>query len=397
VRFSAEEVIEVLKLSPLPPVPPNPRNAVADRPDAARLGRLLFFETRLSGNGRVSCASCHQPAGDWTDGKPVSEGIGRLRRNTPTLWNVAHNRWQYWDGRRDSLWAQALVPIEMDLEMGGSRLRVWRVISEPGPLRAAYERVFGPIPILAGLPEAQDARPISERRQHAHQAAWNRIPEETREQINRLFSNGGKALEAYERRIISDAAPFDRFVAGVRAGDRAAMESLPAAAVRGLRFFIGRGQCLLCHSGPNFSDREFHNLGLDRGTQLLDVGRFAGVEGVHADVFNGLGRYSDDRSLAANTPLAYAAPKPNNLGEFKTPTLRNVARTAPYMHDGRFAELRHVLDFYSRLDQQPALGHREESLKPLLLSEEETADLLVFLESLSGPPADAALLPGEER
>lgn len=392
IAFSEAEVSQILELSPLPPPPPSPGNAFADRSAAALLGRFLFFEDRLSRNGQISCATCHQSTRHWTDGKALSVGLDRVSRNAPTLWNVAYNRWQFWDGRKDSLWSQALAPIEHPHEMGGNRLRIFRLVAADGDLRRAYSDVFGDIPVLDSNPLPMDARPVFEDFKHPHHVAWMSLTERDRDLVNGLFANLGKAIEAYERVIISDHSPFDRFVAGVREYDREAMESISAEALRGLCLFIGRGQCVLCHSGPNFSDREFHNIGLDRGALPLDVGRFKAIDTVRGDVFNGLGRFSDEPSMSANEPVVYLAQKPNNLGEFKTPTLRDVFGTAPYMHDGRFADLREVIRFYSRLDQTPAIGHREETLKPLDLTEDEISDLIAFLGTLTGVPLDEEVL-----
>lgn len=392
VRIPQSNLIEILKLSPLPPVPPNPTNAFADREDAAVLGQFLFFEARLSGNGQISCATCHQPALGWSDGKALSEGIGTVVRNSPTLWNVAYNRWYFWDGRKDSLWSQSLAPMEHPQEMGGNRLRTFQLVAEASELRGYYEAIFGPLPVLETVPVPSDARPVSDNPRDLLHAAWMTLSERDRDQVNRVFANLGKSIEAYERRILTRQSPFDRFVAGIRNGDRVAPEALSAEALRGMVLFTGRGQCILCHLGPNFTDREFHNIGLDRGGRRLDIGRFQAIESLKSDEFNGMGHYSDDRSIAANAPMHYVTRKPNNLGEFKTPTLRNVAETAPYMHDGRFESLSDVVRFYSTLNQDAAIGHREESLQPLSLTEQEVRDLVAFLNSLTGVPLEEQLI-----
>ena len=153
----------------------------------------------------------------------------------------------------------------------------------------------------------------------------------------------------------------------------------------------------LCHSGPTFTDHEFHNIGLDRGGSALDQGRYPAVEQVKNDPFNGQGHFSDDPSLEANQALHYVTTRDSNLGEFKTPTLRNIARTAPYMHDGRFKTLEEVVEFYSTLPDQPALGHREESLQPLGLRQDEIEDLVAFLKTLTGMPLDESLMEAPAR
>ncbi len=377
VSFTPEELTEIRTLSPVPPNPPEPRNNVADSAAAALLGRALFFETRLSANNAVSCATCHQPELDWTDGLARSKGLDTVTRNAPTLFNLAHQRWYFWDGRKDSLWSQSLGPIENAKEMGGSRWQAFELVRTDPNYRHRFEAVFGTFPSLS---------------QNAADATWDKLSPEDQHTVTRVFSQLGKAIAAFERQLISTDSPFDRLVAGL-SNPNADLESLYSPeATRGLKLFVGKGDCTFCHSGPNFTDLEFHNLGLDRGTGDLDVGRFAAIDTLKQDPFNGLGEFSDSQAAEANRSLQFVAQKPNNLGEFKTPTLRNVANTAPYMHDGRFASLREVLEFYSELDQEPALGHREETLQPLALSESEINALEAFLQTLTGAPLDEALL-----
>lgn len=367
-RFTEEETREILKLSPLPGAPPSPSNSVADNRDAAHLGQTLFFDARLSANGEVSCATCHDPEHGFSDGKPLSEGLETTDRHSMALWNVAHQRWFFWDGRADSLWAQSLQPLHSEREMGASTKDLLRIVRNDPGLTAAYEAVFGSmdgIETPGGL------------------------------SLDRFASNLGKSIEAYQRRIVSADSPFDRFVADLRSAGAATPNApfFDDPARRGLRLFAGRGRCVLCHAGPNFSDGEFHNIGLPkRPGQPPDQGRFLGIRKVQADRFNGLGEFSDAPDPETNIKLRYLAVKLNHLGEFKTPTLRHVAATAPYMHDGRFATLRDVIDFYSELPGEPAIGHREETLVPLRLTESEKNDLEAFLRSLTGAPLDPSLM-----
>ncbi len=392
VTLSETNLVEILKLSPLPKLSPNPTNQYADNKDAALLGQALFFDTGLSINGKIACATCHQPDNDWTDGKSLSKGLQSVTRNAPTLWNVGYQRWHYWDGRKDTLWSQALNPIEHPLEMGGSRLRVYRQVNQTEVYRNLYQSVFGEFPPLSSEIEFQDARPIPERPEETMHQAWQSLSVKDQGVINRVFSNIGKSMEAYQRRLISTDSLFDQFVHGLRSGNDEDLQALSPAAIRGLVLFVGRGQCILCHSGPHFTDNEFHNIGLDRGGNPLDQGRYPAIEKLKLDPFNGKGLFSDDTSLQANRSLHYVTEKDNNLGEFKTPTLRNVARTGPYMHDGRFVNLREVIDFYSTLADTPAIGHREESLQALNLTSSEAGDLIAFLNALDGSPLDAGLL-----
>lgn len=354
------ERLLILEMSPLPPTPPNPTNAWADSAEAAALGERLFHDCDLSGDGNVACATCHDPAKSFADGIAISLGAGRGRRNTPAIWNVAQLRWLFWDGRADSLWAQALQPIESAVEMNGSRRLVYGRIAGDAEYARRYESLFGPLP-----PPDQEG-------------------------VDFVFVAVGKSIEAFQRTLVSDDAPFDRYVAWLRHGETG-IAPLDAAAVRGLRLFVGRANCVLCHNGPLLSDNEFHNLGLAPAPGLaVDVGRFDGIARVLADPFNGVGRHSDDSDARVNDRLRYLKPRPSSLGEMRTPSLRNVALTAPYMHDGRFATLRDVLRFYSELDDIPALGEREATLTPLALSDGESDDLVAFLRSLSGDGASAS-------
>ena len=371
--FTPEELARILEHSPLPPAPPDPTNRVESDPRAQHLGQFLFFDTRLSANGAVACATCHQPARSFSDGLPFAQGLGTATRHTPALWNVAQNRWFFWDGRADSLWAQAAQPIENPLEMGFTRLGVLRLFSTDPDLRAAYTDLFGPPP----PPPADDAAALA-------------AP-----QLDAFYANVCKCIAAYSRRLVSDHAPFDTFVAGLRDGDPAKLVALAPDAQRGLRLFIGRGQCRLCHSGPNFTDLEFHStrIPLARPDLRHDSGRLQGIDQVQADPFNGAGAFSDAPAVG-HEKLDFLASGPDNIGQFKTPSLRNVALTAPYMHAGQFPTLRDVLVHYSEFadafDFDP--GHFEQMLQPLHLSEGEIADLTAFLGSLTGAGLDPALL-----
>ena len=365
VVFSDSEVAEIRKLSPLPEVPPSPTNRVADRLDAALFGQRLFFEEKLSSNGKISCATCHDPVKGFSDGKELGEGLKIGDRHSQALWNVAYQRWFFWDGRADSLWSQSLKPLRSAAEMGASDEHLYAVVAGDPLLANDYRAIFGELP-------AKD------------------------ESLDRFLSNLGKSFEAYQRKIISRDSPFDRFAA--KFDDDPRNDHLSQSARRGLKLFVGKGQCFLCHSGPNFSDGEFHNIGLPRHPTLAkDSGRFVGVRKVLGDRYNGFGEFSDDRSAETNIKLKYLVVKMNNLGEFKTPTLRHVGETAPYMHDGRFATIREVLDFYSELPGEPPVGHREETLVPLKFSDREKDDLESFLRSLTGKSLDKKWLkkPGE--
>jgi cytochrome c peroxidase len=397
VPFAPDELARILRHSPLPAAPLDPTNAVSDDPRAARLGQALFFDARFSADGNVSCASCHAPERAFADGRVLAQGVGEASRHAPALWNVADNRWYFWDGRADSLWAQALGPLENPVEHATSRLAVVRTLAADEELRRAYQNLFGQLPELSQAARALPAaRPVPEDGSAPEHLAWLSLPAEERRAIDLVFSHVGKCLAAYVRLIRSDHSPFDVFVEGLRDGDPAKLAALSPSAQRGLQIFTGRGNCRSCHSGPNFTDREFHSVRVPSASKALgrDPGRYAGITKVLTDPFNGLGEFSDDRGAAARDKLAFLDTRTSNQGQFKTPSLRNVAVTAPYMHQGQLATLRDVLRHYSTFDDafDPLKGHFEQTLQPLDLTAQETDDLLAFLESLTDIGLDPALM-----
>src|SRR5215204_7000857 len=207
-RWSAAEraTLASLSLASLPPLEPDPSNRVADDSAAAALGRTLFFDRRLSADGRVSCASCHNPERDFQDGVPLAKGVGTTARRTMPIAGTAHSPWLFWDGRSDSQWSQALGPLESDVEHGGDRTQYAHIVA--AHYRAPYERVFGALPSLDGLPDR--AGPVTDA---ARRTAWERIPGVRQEDITRVYANIGKAIAAFERRIDHAPTRFDRYVA----------------------------------------------------------------------------------------------------------------------------------------------------------------------------------------
>lgn len=383
VEWTAAEraVLQSLWLGSLPPLPPDPGNAVADDPRAVELGRRLFFDPRLSGNGSISCAHCHRPPQAFRDDLPQAQAIGVTARRTMTLLGAAYSAWFFWDGRKDSLWAQALGPLEDAAEHGGTRVQYVRLLATDDTYRTAYSDLFGPLPTVTALPVS--AGPLGT---PAERAAWEALTEAERTAVNRAFAQIGKAIAAYERTLLPQPAPFDRYVQAVQAGDAAGRAAaLSAEQEAGLRLFIGKAQCVTCHNGPLFANFEFHNNGLAPVAALpTDRGRITGVQQALSDEFNCLGAYSDAPAETC-AELRYVKTTGRELiAAFKTPTLRNIAATGPYMHDGRFATLDAVLDHYNRAE--PVLiGHE---LQPLGLTAAEQAALAAFLHSLSGPLPD---------
>jgi cytochrome c peroxidase len=382
-RIGLDESVlrRALRASPLPAPPPDSTNGVADDPRAVELGRTLFFDPALSGDGRVSCATCHQPALRFTDGLPRSKGVGTADRHAPTLVDAAHHRWFNWDGRSDSMWGHSIRPIENRNEMAGDRTAVVRRVLGDESMRRSYEAIFGPAIIdPAVLPER--ARPEGD---PDAESAWTAMPEDQRRAVDSVVANLGKTLAAYQRTLEGGPTRFDDWVEAVRAGgDGAAVFS--ASERRGLELFFGRAECWECHAGPLFSDGEFHNIGIPAPDGLpRDQGRYIGARLVREDPFNAAGPHSDDPNGDRGIVSRGVREDPGQWGAFRTPMLRGVGRTAPYMHDGSMPDLASVLRFYSTLEGAVQLDHHQESvLTPLGLSDEELVDLEAFLRTLDG-------------
>lgn len=381
-RWSAAEqaTLRSLALSTLEPLSPDPTNRYGDDPAAASLGRELFFETRLSGNGKVSCASCHAPAQDFQDGAPLARGMGTTARRTMPIAGTAHTPWLFWDGRADSQWSQALGPLESAVEHGGSRTQYLHVIA--GHYRAEYQAVFGKLPDLAGLPDR--AGPVADT---AANRAWQRMPPVRRGDITRVYANIGKAIAAYERRITVSASRFDRYVDAELGGkSRTPASALSSDEEAGLKLFVGRGNCVNCHSGPLLTDNHFHNTGVPASAAVAtaDSGRATGIRQVLAGEFNCTSRFSDAKPDDCDE-LRFAVTSGAELVRaYKTPSLRNVMNRSPYMHAGQLATIDAALVHYSSAPAAP-FGHSE--LKPLHLTTAERQQLKAFLGTLSAPLA----------
>ena len=379
-RWSAEEraTLRALTLASLGPVPADPSNRVADDTGAAALGHALFFDVRMSGNGKVSCATCHMPEQGFQDGRPLAEGVGVAPRRTMPIAGTAHSPWMFWDGRSDSQWAQALGPLESAVEHGGDRTMYAHFVASE--YRERYEAVFGALPDLAGLP--RHAGPVADT---AHAGAWRRLPAVKQDEITRVYANIGKAIAAYERRIGHAPSRFDRYVEAELAGRTHTGESaFTADEEAGLRLFIGKADCVTCHNGAQFTDNHFHNTAVPVPTTSLptDSGRIAGAHRAVAGEFACTSRWSDAKAEDCQE-LQFAVTEGEELVRaYKTPSLRNVAERAPYMHAGQLVTLEDVVAHYDRAPQAP-FGHSE--LRRLDLSSREKTQLVAFLRTLSGP------------
>jgi cytochrome c peroxidase len=313
-------VVEIKAPLGLPPVP-----IPADNPPTAEtiaLGRKLYYDSKLSVDQSISCASCHHPLLGFGDGKPVSDGVkgGKGNRNAPVVMNAAYFTLQFWDGRAASLEKQAEGPVANPIEMGMTHEGVVERLVNDAGYKADFEKAFGPGPVT--------------------------------------YDKVAKAIASFERTVISADSPFDRYQYG---GDKKAMS---AAAIRGLEVFKNpaKGNCAVCHTIEEkyalFMDNKFHNLGVGMNSkgELTDLGRYAETK-VEAD-----------------------------KGAFKTPSLRNVALSAPYMHDGSHKTLKEVVDFY--VGGGNSNDHLDKDIKALKLSTQERADLVEFMKALTGviPP-----------
>ena len=377
--FSQDEWEIIASLSPLPnAAPPNPTNRFADDPAAAELGQKFFFDFRFSKHSTIACSTCHSPFYAFADIESTSFATGRGTRNTPTVLNAAYNQWQLWDGRSETMWAQALFALEGESEMAGTRLQYAHVINQH--YKTEYEAVFGPLPELEDVPRfPPEGKPGD--------PAFDSMSETDQIAVNTIFSNIGKSVEAYQRLLITPDAPFDRYVAG----DEVAI-SLEAK--QGLKIFIGKGGCVDCHNTPRFTDNEFHNIGVPPGLEE-DKGRFQGIPKLLNNIFNSAGIYSDSRSESEQM-LGVMKANLEDQGAFRTPTLRNVAITAPYFHTGEFPTLASVIEFKNSGGYTTGFpGMASVPMEPLDLSEEEQSDLIAFLETLTGelPPPHLTTKP----
>jgi cytochrome c peroxidase len=383
-------VLTSLSLKRLPPLPVDPSNVVERLPAAVDLGRRLFSDARFSRNGAVSCASCHDPQQQFQDGLPVGRGVGIGSRRSMPIVGAGYSTWLFWDGRKDSLWAQALGPLEDEVEHGGNRTRHAQLLASN--YRKEYEALFNAMPRLEGLP--RDAGPNGGT---AEKAAWAAMDARQREDVSRVFANMGKAIAAYEKSLQHEPSRLDRYIDTVVSGRPGAPESLRADEVRGLRLFIGKAQCVSCHNGPLLTDQQFHNSGVPpRDLARPDRGRAVATAKVRSDELNCLGPFSDAQPNQCQELRFMVSDDPALEGAFKTPGLRGIAQRAPYMHAGQFATLEQVVRHYVAAPHA-AVGHSELTHRhggggitakhaeraPIELSEAEVADLVTFLGTLS--------------
>jgi len=338
--FDDTQIQRIMTHGPWPqPWRPDRSNRVSGQTAAIDFGRQLFFDARLSPSGQVSCSSCHRPERAWSDGRPHGIGLKPGWRNTPSLYNVRLNRWFGWSGASDSLWAQGLRPLLDTGEMGSSAQHMKSYLGSHQELAGAYAAVFG--------------RPVAA----------------TDAEI--VLVDVAKALAAFQETIVSSRTVFDDFRDALAMGDRTAAAAYPRAAQRGLALFIGEGGCSECHSGPAFTNDAFHDVGrtVDGSASPVDAGRRDGVARLLASPYNLAGRFNDDPARVVTWSVDSLKQMSGIERGFRVPSLRNLTRTAPYMHDGSLATLPEAVRSHANASRA--------------LADNEIADLVGFLVTLS--------------
>jgi cytochrome c peroxidase len=387
-KWSAQELAAIasMRLKEAGERPVDASNAYERRTEAATFGRALFNDTRLSKNGQIACASCHSATGQFEDGRQFGKGIGTGNRRTMPVMGAAHSPFLFWDGRKDSAWSQALGPLEDPAEHGGNRVRFVKLVLTH--YKSQYQAVVGRVPELGKLPE--DASPNGN---EAERAAWAALPQATRDGVNRVFANMGKAIAAYERHVSFGESRFDQYAEATARGDGRGQEALTTQEVRGLRAFLTKGQCVTCHNGPLLTDHAFHNTGVPPvDPRNPDHGRVEGLKKLLKDEFNCLGPYSDAKAEQCGELQFLSTNDPGQVGAFRTPSLRNVTARAPYMHAGQLASIDQVLQHYAT-SPKAAIGHSElarpgekhAERQTIRLSAADIKDVAAFLGTLTGP------------
>lgn len=372
VEFSQQEIAAISAQGPWQDsVPPDPGNELSGLAWAEGLGENLFFDAKLSVNGSVSCATCHQPELGFADDQPLAIGLKQGVRNTQGLLDVGMHRWFGWGGGTDSLWAASIRPLLDANEMGNN------VASLANKLRADKQVMLAIQKNLLADETIADLDKLS-----LTEIAAIAEASDTELSDAHIVAFSAKTIGAYMRTIRSSPTVFDRFREALINKDLKAQQAYSESAKRGLKIFIGEANCRVCHFGPNFSNGEFHDTGRPFFTDVgqVDSGRYAGIQRVRADQFNLQGKYSDasDTLKTSSVKLGQV-----NWGQWRTPSLRNLKLTAPYMHDGSLATLRDVVDAYADIDVERLHTKGESILKPLNLDDGQRNDLVNFLQSLS--------------
>jgi cytochrome c peroxidase len=402
--FTAPQVQQLKSMSPLAAIPADTTNRYADNPAAAVLGQRFFFDRASAGplgqsgvsgglgmlgeTGRVACSSCHMPQSWFIDTRSnpnnVSSGAnGFQTRNTTSLVNNVFYTWFNSNGGRDTNWV-AGTAIEGASNANATRLTLAHRIFNA--YRTEYDSIFTPKLDAALDPTAPDHARFPPSGRPADPPFQGMTPGDQLI-VNTILANFAKAIGAYQRLLVSRNAPFDKWVAG-NAG------AIGDAAKRGAKLFLGKGGCVSCHSGPAFTDNQFHNLGVSQtgpNIPAQDEGRFGAINGLRTNMFNGGSQFSDD-PVAGQAKLSALTQNPSDHGAFRTASLRNIAQTSPFMHTGGLATLAEVVDFYDQGGGAPGTFDGTKEIAPLGLNAQEKADLLAFLQTLTGDPIPDNLL-----
>jgi cytochrome c peroxidase len=417
--FTDNEWAQIRAIAPLatPPVD-NPSNSMQDDDDAARLGQMLFFDPDFSSavktdgpsgtkgqTGRVSCATCHDPNRYFIDSRTVggsSHGVDYTPRSSPALTNLGWYQWFTWAGRLDSLSMQGANAPEAPTDVASTRLFFAHVLF--AKYRDVYDAVFSSMPLDPALdPAAADAArfpPAGKPKAAASDpdGPWEMMTAADRKIIMQIMANCGKAIEAYERKLVTPGSPFQRYVEG----DHAALTDPQK---RGLKLFVGKAACNECHNGPILSDNRFHNLGVPQTGDHIptaDTGRYGDIPKLLGNPYRSEEVFSDDPAAGKTKLDAVRSNETDGMGtaldftkgQFRTGGLLNIAETAPYFHDGSMRTLDDVVWFYNNGGGETGVysGTKDVKIKPLGLTDAEMSDLVAFLKSLTG-----ALPPDEWR
>jgi cytochrome c peroxidase len=377
---------------------------------AATLGQQFFWDTQFSGGiliqgnrtasyavptvavttapGLVNCVTCHNPNYGWADNtsKPndVSLGANFTSRNAQTILNSVRGSYFLWDGASDTPWGLVRAPIE-NAPHNFHRMGVAYIICHSATYTASYTTVFGSAPTCTDSGTAPSSTNFYGKSLYTATVISNG-------NVDRIFANFSKAIAAYERLIVSKNSAFDQWAAGNE-------NAMTAQQKRGLKIFIGKGNCVRCHSGPNFSDGSFHNLGVPQVggfSNGLDQGRYDGI----ATLVTGVGAtlntsssasisYNDGPSTDRVTGLSATS---TNIGQFKVPTLRSVNKTAPYFHNGTVVSLWDVVNFYNFSGGAGNFpGTKDGILTTRNMTNNEMEDLVAFLQALEGESLPTSL------
>ncbi len=374
------QILQSITIDKLPANPNNSSNKYAQNRDAMKLGQQFFYDPRFSGNEDTACSSCHQPDQQYVDHNARAEAIGIGTRKTMSVVGAAYSQWLFWDGRADSLWAQALGPLENPLEHAGTRTQlVWTIKNY---YKNAYEKIFGALPpegFWQNLPKR--AGPAGNAMERDN---WTKLSYTQKDTINRLYVNIGKAIAAFETNLKPGSTRLDQYIREIT--KTGSSKALTATEVAGLKLFIGRANCVQCHNGPRLTDDNFHNTAIPTPEELqADEGRQRAVRALIQSEFGCFGLYSDDdndcNAISGNQNAALAPE-----GAFKTPSLRDVVSHYPYMHSGQYRKLEDVIKHYNTA---PSASVGKSELKALNLNDNAKDQLLAFLKVLTAP-VDAA-------